>query len=211
MRRREFIAGLGGAAAWSAVALAQQGERVRRVGVLMQMAESDQQGQLRVAAFRQGLEKLGWTGEWFRLAEAAAGPLAVELTAAAARDDTDIEEAVAALSRDPNGGLIVDGDAFTSAHRERIIAVAASHRLPAIYPFRFYAADGGLISYGTDMIDQYRQAASYVDRVLQGEKPANLPVQAPTKFEMIINLSTAKVIGVEVSRDLLSLADEVIE
>ena len=329
MRRREFIAGLGSTAAWPLAARAQQPVPMRRIGVLMQMAESDRQGQLRIAAFRQSLEKLGWTdgrnvridyrwgdldvermrklaselvglrpdvlfagdtstlaalqpetrsipivfavvgdpigggfvaslarpggnitgfipvepplagkwvqllksvvpglrraaflfnpevapyaGEFVRYAEAAAAPLTVELTAAAVRNDADIADVLAALSREPKGGLIVNGDAFTSVHREWIIAVAARHRLPAIYPFRFYATDGGLISYGIDMIDQYRQAATYVDRILRGEKPADLPVQAPTKFELVINLKTARAMGLDVSRDMLSIADEVIE
>jgi putative ABC transport system substrate-binding protein len=115
------------------------------------------------------------------------------------------------FAREPDGGLIINGDAFTSAHRERIIAAAARHRLPGIYPFSFYATEGGLISYGVDMIDQYRQAASYVDRILRGEKPADLPVQAPTKFVLVMNLKTAKAMGLNVSPDMLSIADEVIE
>jgi putative ABC transport system substrate-binding protein len=118
---------------------------------------------------------------------------------------------LAAFAREPNGGLVINGDAFTSVHREQIIAVAARHRLPAIYPYRFYATDGGLISYGVDMIDQYRQAATYVDRILRGEKPADLPVQMPTRFELVINLKTARAMGLDVSRDMLSIADEVIE
>jgi putative ABC transport system substrate-binding protein len=329
MRRREFIAGLGAAATWLVAARAQQPAPMRRIGVLMQMAESDRQGQLRVAAFRQSLEKLGWTagrnvqidhrwgdldvermrkfatelvglrpdvlfagdtstlaalrpetrsipivfavvsdpigggfvaslarpggnitgftpvepplagkwvqllksvvpglrratflfnpevapyaGEFFRYAEAAAVPLNVEVTAAPVRNDADIADILAAFVREPNGGLIINGDAFTSAHREWIITVAARHRLPAIYPFRFYATDGGLISYGIDMIDQYRQAATYVDRILRGEKPADLPVQVPTKFELVINLKTARAMGLTVSTSLQLLADEVIE
>jgi putative ABC transport system substrate-binding protein len=166
---------------------------------------------LRRAAFLFNPEVAPYAGEFVRYAEAAAAPLTVELTAAAVRNDADIADVLAALSREPNGGLIVNGDAFTSVHREWIIAVAARHRLPAIYPFRFYATDGGLISYGIDMIDQYRQAATYVDRILRGEKPADLPVQAPTKFELVINLKTARAMGLDVSRDMLSIADEVIE
>jgi len=162
------------------------------------------------AVFLFNPEVAPYAGEFVRYAEAAAAPLTVELTAAAVRNDADIADVLAALSREPNGGLIVNGDAFTSVHREWIIAVAARHRLPAIYPFR-YATDGGLISYGIDMIDQYRQAATYVDRILRGEKPADLPVQAPTKFELVINLKTARAMGLDVSRDMLSIADEVIE
>ena len=152
-----------------------------------------------------------YAGEFVRYAEAAAAPLTVQLTAAAVRDDRDVADVLAAFARKPNGGLIVNGDAFTSVHREQIIAVAARNRLPAIYPYRFYAADGGLISYGVDMIDQYRQAATYVDRILRGEKPADLPVQMPTRFELVINLKTARAMGLDVSRDMLSIADEVIE
>jgi putative ABC transport system substrate-binding protein len=330
LRRRDFIAALGGAVvAWPVLARAQQVAPMRRIGVLMQMTESDRQGQLRVAAFRQSLEKLGWTdgrnvridyrwgnldvermrklatelvgprpdvlfagdtsatatlrpetrsipivfavvsdpigagfvaslarpggnitgfmpdepplagkwvqllksgvpglrrvayvfnpevalsaGEFVRHAQAAAAPLRVELSAAAVRNDEDVTEVLADFAREPNGGLIIHGDAFTSAHRERIIAVAARHRLPAIYPYSFYARDGGLISYGADIIDQYRQAGTYVDRILRGAKPADLPVQAPTRFELVINLKTAKAIPIDVSRDMLSIAVEVIE
>ena len=332
IRRRDFIAVLVGSVVATAAlfaARAQQPAPMRRIGVLMQMAESDRQGQLRVVAFRQSLEKLGWTdgrnvridyrwgdldvqrmrklatelvglrpdvlfagdtstlaalrpetrsipivfavvgdpigggfvaslarpggnitgfvpdespiagkwvqllksvapglrqiaylfnpevapgaGEFFRHAKAAAAPLMVELTATAVRNDADVAALLAEFAREPNGGLIVHGDAFTSAHRERIIAVAARHRLPAMYPYPFYATDGGLISYGADIIDQYRQAATYVDRILRGEKPANLPVQTPTRFELVINLKTARAMGLDVSRDMLSIADEVIE
>ena len=152
-----------------------------------------------------------FAGEFFRHAEAAAARLKVELTAAAVHDDSDIEDALVALASLSNSGLVVNSDAFTRIHRHQIIALAARHRLPAIYPFRFHATDGGLISYGTDTIDLARQAASYVDRILRGEKPANLPVQAPTKFEMVINLKAAKAIDLKVPPELLARADEVIE
>jgi len=330
MRRREFIAGLGSAAAWPLVAWAQQGERMRRIGVLMPGTESDQEEQLRVTAFQQGLAKLGWTdarnvqidyrwggvdidrmrifatelvglrpdvlfagntttlaalqratrdipivftlvadpiaggfvaslarpggnitgfqgtepplagkwiqflreimpgmrraallfnpesapyaGEYFRHAQAAAAPLAVELTAAPVHEETEIDGAIAALAREANGGLIVMPDAFTRSHRARIIALAAQHRLPAIYADRSFTTDGGLISYGGGSPDVgYRQVASYVDRILRGEKPAGLPVQTPTKFELVINLKTAKTLGLTIPETLLATADEVIQ
>jgi putative ABC transport system substrate-binding protein len=329
--RRDFITLLGGAAAaWPLVARAQQSGPMRRIGVLMAGAESDDQGQLRIAAFRLGLANLGWTegrnaridhrwgtdnvdrerafaaelvglrpdvlfaggtpqaaalqqatrsipivfttvadpigagfvaslarpggnltgwmsvepplagkwvqllkeiapglrraaylfnpevassyaGEFFRHAEAAAVSLMMEMVAAAARNDTDIEEAFTVLAQEPNGGVIVNPDSFTRDHRQQIIALAARHRLPAIYSSRFHANDGGLICYGADQTDPFGRAASYVDRILRGEKPANLPVQALTKFELIINLKTAKALGLDISHDLISIADEVIE
>ena len=112
---------------------------------------------------------------------------------------------------EPNGGLIVTGSALASLHRDLIIALAARHRLPAVYPDRCYVAGGGLISYGPDLVDQFRRAAGYVDRILKGEKPADLPVQAPTKYELVINLKTAKALGLDVPPTLLARADEVIE
>jgi len=329
MRRRDFIAGLGGAAVWSVMAQAQQSVPTRRIGVLVNSRESDEQAQLFFAAFRQSLGKLGWidgrniridyrwgaadinrvrtlaselvglrpdvlvaggtpvvaalrqatreipivftgvadpigagfvaslarpggnvtgfmttepplrgkwveflkgitpglqravflfnpefapfAGESFRQAEAAAVRLNVGLIPTAVRDESDVEDALAALARVPNSGLVVNNDAFTGVHRARIIALAALHRLPAIYPSRVYATDGGLMSYGYDAIDQLRQVPSYVDRILRGEKPADLPVQAPTKLEMVINLKTAKALGLTIPRNLLALANEVIE
>ena len=127
------------------------------------------------------------------------------------RDAGEIERAVAAFARISNGGLIVTGSAMASLHRNLIVALAARHKLPAVYPARYFAAAGGLISYGPDFVDQYRRAASYVDRILKGEKPADLPVQAPTKYELVINLKTAKALGLEVPPMLLARADEVIE
>ena len=115
------------------------------------------------------------------------------------------------LGRQPGAGLILPGDTFTSFHRKLIIALSAHHQLPAIYAFRYFPAEGGLVSYGLDTIDQYRQAAVYVDRILRGEKPADLPVQQPTKFELVINLRTAEALGIEVPPTLLARADEVIE
>jgi putative tryptophan/tyrosine transport system substrate-binding protein len=329
MQRREFIAGLGSAAAWPVVARAQQGGPLRRVGVLMGGAPGEEQGQSRLAAFQKGLAELGWidghnipidnrwgaggidhlrtaatelvglrpdvllasttsvltalrqasgttpivfvmasdpvsggfvaslarpggniTGfilyeplmasKWVELlkgiapglkraaflfnpevavfaveslhhAEAAAARLKVELIAAAVHDDRDIESALAALARAPDGGVVVNADAFTTGHRQQIVALAIRHRLPVIYPFRYNATDKGLISYGSDRVDSYRQAASYVDRILRGEKPADLPVQAPTKFEMVINLNAAREIGLTIPETLLATADEVIQ
>jgi putative tryptophan/tyrosine transport system substrate-binding protein len=166
---------------------------------------------LQQAAFLFDPESAPFAGESFRQAEAAAVRLNVGLIATAVRDDSDVEDALAALARLPNSGLVVSNDAFTAAHRGRIIALATLHRLPAIYPFRSYATHGGLLSYGSDAIDQWRQAASYVDRVLRGEKPADLPVQAPTRYQMVINLKTAKALGLTIPPMLIAIADEVIE
>ena len=166
---------------------------------------------MRRAAFLFNPEAAPYAGEYFRFAETAAASIAVELIAAPVHDETEID-AFATLAREPNVGLIVLADAFTRLHRERIIAVAAQHHLHAIYPDRSYATDGGLISYGGEAPElNYRNAASYVDRILRGDKPSDLPVQFPTKFELVINLKTAKALGVTISRDMLLIADEVIE
>jgi len=127
------------------------------------------------------------------------------------RDASDIERAVSGFAGAPDGGLVVPGSGLATRHYELIIAVAARHRLPAIYPIGFFVSSGGLISYGTDSIDPHRRAAGYVDRILKGEKPADLPVQQPTKFELVINLKTAKALGLTVPQSLLARADEVIE
>jgi putative tryptophan/tyrosine transport system substrate-binding protein len=133
------------------------------------------------------------------------------VSACGASDAVEIERAVATFARGSNVGLIVATGAFAIGHRKLIVALAAQHRVPAVYPSRFYATDGGLISYGPDSIDPYRRAASYVDRILKGEKPADLPVQAPVKYELVINLKTAKALGLTVPTTLLVAADEVIE
>jgi putative ABC transport system substrate-binding protein len=318
MRRREFITLLGGAvAAWPLAARAQQSERVRRIGVLMGLAENDPEAQPRVVAFREELLKQGWAeernvqidfrwavgdarqirafakelielqpdvlvahstpvtaallhqthtirivfvqvgdpvgsgfvqsfarpggnvtgftnhdqatigGKWLELlkqiapsvtrvmlifnpetmpiyalflhsVQAAAPSFAIKLVPEPVRDISEIERAVSAFAREPNGGLLVIPDIFTASHREPIIAQAARHRLPAIYPFRYFATSGGLISYGIEPVDLYRQAAAYVDRILRGAKPGTLPVQAPTKIELVINLKTAKALGLDV-------------
>jgi putative ABC transport system substrate-binding protein len=127
------------------------------------------------------------------------------------RDAVEIERAIAAFARSPNGGLILTGGNRAILHRDLIITLAARHKLPAVYADRFFVAAGGLISYGPDRIDQYRRAASYVHRILKGEKPSDLPVQAPVKFELVINAKTAKALGLEIPATLLARADEVIE
>jgi ABC-type uncharacterized transport system substrate-binding protein len=142
---------------------------------------------------------------------ALAPSIAVEVTPVDVRHASDIERAVASFSGTSNGGLIVTADPAAIVHREAIITLAARHRLPAIYPYRFFVTSGGLITYGLNNVEQYRLAAGYVDRVLKGEKPADLPVQAPTNYELVINLKTAKALGIEVPPSLLARADEVIE
>jgi len=330
MRRREFITLLGGTAvAWPLAARAQQGERVRRIGVLAAYAENDPEAQARVVAFRQALQGLGWTegrniameyrwgagdagrartfvaelvslkpdvilahgtpaltalyeatrtipvvfvsvidpvgagtvqslarpganitgfstfepeigGKWlellkqiapglkrvagvsdpafkgfagvWRAIEAMAPRFGVQVTSVSFQAPTDdLESAVAAFAREEGAGLIVVPTALNALHRHRIFSVAAQNRLPAIYAFRFYATDGGLMSYGIDTVDLFRRGASYVDRILKGENPGALPVQAPTKFELVINLRTAKALGLDVPVQLQQLADEVIE
>jgi putative tryptophan/tyrosine transport system substrate-binding protein len=331
MRRRDLITLLGGAAAaWPLAARAQQPGQLRRVGMLIGYAENDSETQARVAAFRQGLEHLGWTegrnirvdyrfapagpdqaqrfakelvalgpdilvgnstpataallgetrtipivfvgvsdpvgsdfvasiarpggnttgftnfepsliGKWLELLkeiapgimraavifnpktapgkgsffmtpfEPVARALNVEPIALRVSDSAEIESAVTAIGRAPGSSLIVMPDAFTTVHRQLIILLAARHALPAIYPYRYEAADGGLLSYGVDTVDLLRRAAPYVDRILKGEKPADLPVQAPTKFELVINLRAAKALRFTIPPTLLALADEVIE
>jgi len=274
-RRREFITLLGGAAAaWPLAAHAQQGERMRRIGVLMGYAESDLEAQAWVAAFREGLQKLGWaegrniridlrwaaadglaqpggnatgfmmfeyslSGKWlellkevapglrraavlresrlpagigqFAVIQAVAPSLGVDVRAIGLQDPAEIERAIAAFAQAPDGGLIVTAGPSSVVHRELIIRLAAQHKLPAIYIERFFAAAGGLVSYGPNFVDQTRQAATYVDRILKGEKLADLPVQAPTKYELAINLKTAKALGLDVPPTLLARADEIIE
>ena len=329
MKRRAFITLLGGAAAaWPLAASAQQGERMRRIGLLMAVAD-DREGQARVTGLKQGLEELGWTdgrniqietrfggadagrirthaaelvalapdvlvghgtpgtralrqatssipivmvavndpveqgfvsslahpggnitgfalvdfqmvGKWLEmLKEVAPGvsravlmfnpdtsphyyvylrsfeamprSIAADVTAAPVRDTTEVEEAFAKLGREPGGGLIVPPDAFTTVHQHLLIRLAQQHRVPAVYGFRAYVAQGALISYGPEPYDLFRRSASYVDRILKGAKPADLPVQQPTKFELAINLKTARALGLQIPDRLLAIADEVIE
>jgi len=330
MRRRAFITLLGGAAAWPLAASAQQSDRVRRVGVLSNFAESDLEAQSMVEALHQTLQELGWVegrnlridhrwaagnptriqafakalitlqpdvivghvtpavtalrketstipivfiqvsdpigagfianlahpggnitgfttyeasmvGKWVemlkevaprvsRLAflfnpqtapfvtryyqgplESSARSLGMQPSANPVHNASEIERVITALAREPDGGLIVMPDSFNIVHRERIIALAAQNKLPAISSYRFMVAEGGLMSYGIDLVDMFRRAAGYVDRILKGEKPADLPVQAPTKYELVINLQTARMLGLTVPDKLLVAADEVIE
>ena len=328
MRRREFLSLLGGATvAWPLAARAQQGERVRRIGVLIAgLTQNDSEGQLRMAAFRRGLENIGWIegrnihieerwpgGNNERLRSFAAelvgmrpdaifagneaatmalqhtgstlptvfaqvsDPVAAGLVASLARPGgnvtgfalweygfaakwgemlreiaprtvrigviydpanamqrqlpdlerslspgiqavalsvssrSDLENAIERMAAEPNGALIVFAGPLAVAHRDLIITLAVKYRLPLLYPYRYFTAAGGLISYGPDLVDQYRVVANYIDRILKGEKPADLPVQFPTKYMMVINLNTAKAIGLTVPDKLLALADEVIE
>jgi putative ABC transport system substrate-binding protein len=143
--------------------------------------------------------------------QSAATSLGMEMIEAPVHDDRDIDNAVKAISEKPGGGLSVIADPFTAEHRIRIIELAARHRVPAIYPRRIFVVDGGLIAYGTDVLDLFRSAAGYVDRILRGEKPGDLPVQTPTKYELSINLKTAGALGLVVPPSLLARADEVIE
>ena len=163
----------------------------------------------RVAVLRDAASPSG-TGQLGAL-QSVAPSFGVELNPVSLREAADIGRAVTAFARESNRGLIVVGSTRAAVHRELIISLAARHRLPAVYPFRYFAAQGGLISYGPDPIDQYRRAADYVDRILKGEKPADLPVQAPTKYELVINLKTAKALGIVMPPSLLARADEVIE
>ena len=330
MRRRAFLKLVGGSAvAWPLVARAQQPERMRRIGVLMGYAESDRQGQANVAAFRMGLQKLGWTegrnvtieyrwaaaeadlvqqfakelvalqpdliltqntpitaavlqqtrtipiifanvsdpvgsgfvaglprpggnvtglididasmaGKWLGLLKevaprvarvaflfnpatapfaeyyvtplkAAAVSFAVEAIAAPVRNTSELESVVAGHAREPDGGLIVMPEAFMNVHRAEVTSLAAHYRLPAVYPRRFFAEVGGLLSYGNDQSDNFRRTATYADRILHGAKPNELPVEQPTKFELVINLKTAKALGLTVPVHLQQIADEVIE
>jgi putative ABC transport system substrate-binding protein len=329
IRRRKFVTLLGGTvAAWPLAALAQQPERVRRVGVLMNLAADDPEGQARVTAFLEGMAQLGWidgrhmridtcwaaddadlyrryatelvvlapdviltsgspsvaalqqatrsvpivfanvgdavgmglveslsrpggnitgfsafefsfSGKWLELLkelspgvsraailrdlalsqgsghlgaiQSVASSLRVELSPVSVGDAGALERAVAAFARSANGGLIVTPSPWAITHRDLIIALAARHRLPAVYSFRYFITSGGLISYGPSSIDPFRRAAGYVDRILRGEKPADLPVQAPTKYELVVNLKTAKAMGLEVPATVLARADEVIE
>ena len=327
MRRREFITLLGGAAAaWPLATRAQQPDRMRRIGVLMNLAADDAEGQARIAAFVQALQRLGWSdgrnlridhrwaagdtarfqryaeellalapdvilaaatpsvqalqratrtvpivfanvadpvgagfvdslarpggnatgftpfeyglsGKWLELLkeiaprvtrvavlrdltiglgqlgaiQSVAPSLGVELTPIGVDDVGQMERTVAAFARSPNGGLIVTASTSAIIHRELITTLAARNKLPAVYYERYFVAAGGLMSYGPDFLDQYRSAASYVDRILRGEKPADLPVQAPTKYVLMINLNAAKALGLDVPPMLLARADKVIE
>jgi len=148
---------------------------------------------------------------WLNPFKAAAASFAVEAIAAPVHDRSELEPVIAAQAREPNGGLIVMPDSFPIAHRVEITSLAARYRLPAVYPYRFFAELGGLLSYGVDLTDNFRRAAAYGDRILKGAMPSELPVQAPVKFDLVINLKTAKVLGLDVPALLQQRADEVIE
>jgi putative ABC transport system substrate-binding protein len=143
--------------------------------------------------------------------QSAASSLGVEVSPIDVRDPGEIERGVTAFADKPNGGLVVPAGGLAIVHRDLIIALAARHKLPAVYPFNYYVTSGGLMSYGPDQVDQFRRAASYIDRILKGEKAADLPVQAPTKYDLAINLKTAKALGLTVPLELLARADQVIE
>jgi putative ABC transport system substrate-binding protein len=230
MRRRELITLLGSAAvAWPLSARAQPGERVRSIGVLsnlgaatgftqydfsisakwLELLKQIAPGVTRAGVLRDPATSAG-LGQ-FGAIQAAATSVGVEVIPVNVREAPEIERAVASFARSANGGLILTASALVAVHRDLIIALAGRHKLPAIYYERFFAAAGGLISYGADFIEQYRLAAGYVDRILEGEKPADVPVQNPTKYELIINLKTAKALGLDVPPTLLARADEVIE
>ena len=147
----------------------------------------------------------------FAVIQSAAPSVGVDVSAINMRDGAEIERAVTAFARRPNGGLILAASALAAIHRDLVVSLAARYKLPAVYITRYFVAGGGLVSYGPDFVDQYRRAAEYVDRILKGEKPADLPVQAPTKYELVINLKTAKALGLEIPPTLLARADEVIE
>jgi ABC-type uncharacterized transport system substrate-binding protein len=222
MKRREFIALLGG----GGLLLAAKVKRARAQQAAMPVVgfldtrSQDMIGD-RLNAWRRGLKETGYVegenvtivyrwaeGQYDRLPELAADLVRRQVAIIAAGE---IERAVTEFARGLNGGLIVTGSAAAIVHRELIAMLAARHRLPAVYPGRYSVTAGGLISYGPDLIDQFRRAAGYVDRILRGEKPADLPVQAPTRYELVINLKTAKALGLEVPPTLLARADEVIE
>jgi len=246
LKRREFISLLGGAAVWPIAARAQQPDRMKRLGVLIGLAEHDPEAKARLVGFWQAVERLGWfegrnvlvdyryapagAGAQARAkelilsnpktvpydyflhgAEAAAPSLGLQIVPGRVENTADIERTIESLAQVPDGGMILPPDTTTVVNRDLIIALAARHRLPAIYSLRFFVTGGGLMSYGTDFVNLFRQAASYVDRILRGAKPGDLPVQQPTKFETAINLKTARALDLTVPPGLLIAADEVIE
>ena len=181
----------------------------RQSGKWLELLKDMVPGMTRAAVLRETSQGSG-TNQ-FAAIQAVAPSLRVEVTPVSLRDTGDIERALSAFARSPNGGLIVTAGAATMLHSNLIVTLAARHKLPAVYNERSFIAAGGLVSYGPDFVDQYRRAAGYVDRILKGEKPADLPVQAPTKYELVINLKTAKALGLTLPDTLLARADEVIE
>jgi putative ABC transport system substrate-binding protein len=178
-------------------------------GKYLELLKQIAPGVTRVAVLRDATQGAG-TGE-FAVIQAMAPLLRVQVSPINMRETSEIESAVAAFARSSNGGLILTASAAGRVYRNLIIALAARHKLPAVYSARYFAAAGGLLTYGPDYIDQYRRAAAYVDRILKGEKPGDLPVQAPTKYELVINLKTAKALDLDVPATLLARADEIIE
>jgi putative ABC transport system substrate-binding protein len=174
----------------------------------LELLKSVQPGLTRVMVLRD-LDATGF-GQ-FGAIQLAAKSFGTEVTPFGVRDPSEIERAITGFARSSDGGLIVTGNAPAAVHRDLIVTLAAQHRLPAIYPFRYFATSGGLLSYGPNTIEPYRRAAGYIDRILKGEKPADLPVQAPTKYELVINIKTAKALGLTFPNTLLAVADEVIE
>jgi putative ABC transport system substrate-binding protein len=162
----------------------------------------------RVAVLRDQTSSAG-IGQFAAIQTAA--PMGIELSVIGTQEVGEVEQAIAAFAREPNGGMIVTASGFSANHAELIVAFAARHNLPVVYPFRYFVTAGGLVSYGPDYPDQYRRAAQYVSRILKGAKPADLPVQAPTKYDLVLNLKTAKALGLEIPPTLLARADEVIE
>jgi len=223
IRRRELIAALGGLpVVWPLAARAQQPKAMRHIGVLTGGFGPDSQA--RLDAFLKALVHLCWRdGEYLRdpavpagigqfaVIQSVAPSLGVEVTPINVRDASEIEHDVTAFARSSNDGLIVASSTGALVNRVFIVEVAARLKLPAVYAQREFVAGGGLMSYAADFLVQFRSAAGYVDRILKGEKPADLPVQAPTKYELVINLKTAKALGLDVPPTLLARADEVIE
>ena len=230
MRRRDFIGVVGGAAMWPVAARAAAREKVRRIGVLMPLAAGNATGFLLFESaistkwlellkeVAPGITRVGvildpttsaGIAQWTAI-QAAAPSAGVEVDPIDSGAVRETERAVGAFAS-PYRGLVLTSGAWAIVNRDLVVALAARHRLPAVYFGRHFATSGGLISYGPDFIDQYRQAAGYVDRILKGEKPADLPVQAPTKYELVINLKTARALGLEIPPTLLARADEVIE
>jgi ABC-type uncharacterized transport system substrate-binding protein len=178
-------------------------------GKMLELLKQIAPGVTRAAVLRDAANPAG--SALFAAIQAVAPSLRVEVSPVNIRDASEIERAITAFAHPSNGGLVVTASGFAVTHGDLIVALAARHRVPAVYPYRFFVTGGGLISYGADYVDQYRRAAGYVDRILKGEKPADLPVQAPTKYELVINLKTAKALGLTIPESFLQRADEVIE
>jgi ABC-type uncharacterized transport system substrate-binding protein len=216
MRRREVIGLLGGAAAMPLAAHAQQGERTRHIAILMASLSPSylstspiRLAQVLLSAWRSPAEiSPAYSIYFVRAAQAAGRSLAIALVLAPVESAADIERSISSFAGTSNGSLVLPPDATTITHR---VVLAAKHKLPAVYPFRLFVELGGLMSYGTDQIEMFAQTASYVDRILRGAKPAELPVQTPTKYEKALNLRTAKALGLIVPPGLIVAADEVIE